>query len=84
MDLYISITDTNDEAPVITDESRALVVPDGTEAGDVIGFITAVDRDASPPNNHVLYLLEDDSHGKFKIDIKTGECLCLVSCTERW
>ena len=72
VDLLISVIDINDEAPVFKDETRELVVPKDAKSGDVIGRVTATDGDATVPNNLVLYVLEDDVMGKFKIDIKTG------------
>ena len=73
VDLHISVVDVNDEAPVFTEHTKELVIPKDAEAGDVIGHMTATDADATLPNNLVLYVLEDDLMGKFKIDLQTGQ-----------
>ena len=84
VDLLISVIDINDEAPVFKDKTRELVVPKDAKVGDVIGRVTATDSDATVPNNLVLYVLEDDVMGKFKIDIKTGLFNSAVLLQERY
>ena len=73
VDLHISVVDVNDEAPVFAQQTEELVIPRDAESGDVIGHVTATDADATLPNNLVLYVLEDDLMGKFKIDLQTGK-----------
>ena len=50
------------------------------QVGDVIGDIKARDNDATYPNNEILYLLQNDRYGKFKVDITTGRC---KDCNDR-
>ena len=49
-----------------------LLVEEDARVGDVIGRIEAKDVDATSPNNEVLYIMESDPFGKFRLDTKTG------------
>ncbi|XP_055954782.1 protocadherin Fat 4-like [Patella vulgata] len=70
--VFISVVDVNDNHPVFLSSTITFTVPEEIEPGGVIGRVMAVDKDATQPNNLLLYLLEDEPSGKFKVDINTG------------
>ncbi|XP_023931546.1 protocadherin Fat 4 [Lingula anatina] len=76
--LKISLDDENDNAPVFQQDAMPVFeVGKDVKAGNMIGSVTALDRDATAPNNEVMYLLDSDAFGKFKVEMKTGEIKAL-------
>jgi len=75
--LTIYIDDVNDEVPRFYTRRKHFVVGEDWEAGRPIGRIHAKDPDATSPNNKVIYLLENDSLGKFSIETYTGNIIPL-------
>ena len=73
--LKIEVEDVNDNFPKFDNSEYRFTVPSSVMSGDVVGRITARDDDATEPNNQLLYLLTNDTLGKFRIDINTGRCL---------
>ncbi|KAM4826977.1 protocadherin Fat 2 [Thomomys bottae] len=70
-DLSITITDTNDNAPQCVPEPSRLKVPEDLPPGTVLTFLDAFDPDLGPAGD-VRYVLLDDIHGTFQIDVLTG------------
>ncbi|KAK2159160.1 hypothetical protein LSH36_157g04090 [Paralvinella palmiformis] len=73
VDYIVHIKDINDNGPVFVAPPDELLVEEDARVGDVIGRIEAKDVDATSPNNEVLYIMESDPFGKFRLDTKTGE-----------
>ncbi|GAB1604982.1 protocadherin Fat 4-like, partial [Argonauta hians] len=71
-DLTIYVQDINDYKPRFVQSSYEFSLPSIVKTGHKIGQLIAIDRDSTSPNNKLLYILESDSLGKFKLDIKTG------------
>ena len=72
-DITIYIDDVNDEVPEFTNRGAQFYVYEDVETGRPIGKLSAVDPDATEPNNKIIYLLESDSIGKFSVDPYTGK-----------
>ncbi|ESO84013.1 hypothetical protein LOTGIDRAFT_229555 [Lottia gigantea] len=70
--ILISVVDVNDNHPKFLSTSFEFDVAEDIKPGGVIGRALAVDKDATQPNNLLLYLLENEMSGKFRLDINTG------------
>ncbi|XP_042544933.1 protocadherin Fat 2 [Dipodomys spectabilis] len=70
-DLIITVADTNDNAPQCVPEPSRLRVPEDLPPGTVLTFLDAFDPDLGPSGD-LRYVLLDDVHGTFRIDLLTG------------
>lgn len=70
--LTIQVEDINDNSPRFLHRSQVLLVKDRVRPGHMIGQVRATDADATDPNKMIIYSLENDGLGKFKVDQKTG------------
>ncbi|XP_067676182.1 cadherin-related tumor suppressor-like [Haliotis asinina] len=77
--LRIDVADSNDNYPEFLETSFTFTLPSVVNAGDIAGKVVARDIDATEPNNKILYLLQDNPLGKFKLDINTGDLILLPS-----
>ncbi|KAM5298302.1 protocadherin Fat 2 [Ctenodactylus gundi] len=70
-DLIITLEDTNDNSPQCVTELRSLKVPEDLPPGTILTFLDAFDPDLGPAGD-VQYILLDDVHGTFHVDLMTG------------
>ena len=69
----ITVTDVNDNAPIIT-SATAMAVDENSAGGAHVGTITATDADASSPNNALTYTATGGSgQALFDVNPATGE-----------
>ena len=71
-DLIVHVIDVNDRTPQFHKGTGYFSVSSVVEVGQVIGVLHADDKDATAPNNKVIYTLENDPYGKFAVDTYTG------------
>lgn len=73
VNLSVSVSDINDNAPVFTQTSYVTSVPENTTEG-VVAVVQASDRDQSELNSRVVYSIQSVvPAGSFSIDSETGE-----------
>ena len=72
-DVTIRVIDRNDISPRFSKNQYSFHIYNKVQTGDIVGRVKAVDLDATSPNNEVMYFIESDSYGKFKINLGTGE-----------
>ncbi|XP_045856204.1 protocadherin Fat 2 isoform X2 [Meles meles] len=70
-DLIITLEDTNDNSPQCITELSSLKVPEDMPPGTILTFLDASDPDVGPAGE-VRYVLLDDAHGTFHVDLMTG------------
>ncbi|XP_036735003.2 protocadherin Fat 2 [Manis pentadactyla] len=70
-DLMVTLEDANDNAPQCIMELRRLKVPEDLPLGTILTFLDAFDPDLGPAGE-VRYVLLDDAHGTFQVDLMTG------------
>uniref|UniRef100_A0A452QUT3 Protocadherin Fat 2 n=1 Tax=Ursus americanus TaxID=9643 RepID=A0A452QUT3_URSAM len=70
-DLTITLEDANDNSPQCITELSRLKVPEDMPPGTVLTFLDASDPDEGPAGE-VRYVLLDDAHGTFHVDLMTG------------
>ncbi|XP_008066005.1 protocadherin Fat 2 [Carlito syrichta] len=70
-DLIIMLEDVNDNAPQCITELSRLKVPEDLPPGTILTFLDASDPDLGP-GGEVRYVLLDDVHGTFRVDLVTG------------
>ncbi|XP_041350814.1 protocadherin Fat 4-like [Gigantopelta aegis] len=81
--LKIDVEDVNDNFPKFVQSEFKCTLSSLVGPGDVVGRVTAHDDDATEPNNQLLYLLTNDTLGKFRVDINTGDLIVLESFFSR-
>uniref|UniRef100_A0A8C3YB10 Protocadherin Fat 2 n=1 Tax=Catagonus wagneri TaxID=51154 RepID=A0A8C3YB10_9CETA len=70
-DLIITLEDANDNSPQCITELRRLKVPEDLPPGTILTFLDASDPDLGPAGE-VQYVLLDDAHGTFHVNLMTG------------
>nr|XP_012326306.1 protocadherin Fat 2 isoform X2 [Aotus nancymaae] len=70
-DLMVTLEDVNDNSPQCITELNRLKVPEDLPPGTVLTFLDASDPDLGPAGE-VRYVLMDDAHGTFRVDLTTG------------
>ncbi|XP_006893802.1 PREDICTED: protocadherin Fat 2 [Elephantulus edwardii] len=70
-DLIVTLEDTNDNSPQCFTELSSLKVPEDLPVGTILTFLDAYDPDLGPAGE-VQYILLDDVHGTFRVDVATG------------
>uniref|UniRef100_U3FY49 Protocadherin Fat 2 n=1 Tax=Callithrix jacchus TaxID=9483 RepID=U3FY49_CALJA len=70
-DLIVTLEDVNDNSPQCITELNRLKVPEDLPPGTVLTFLDASDPDLGPAGE-VRYVLMDDAHGTFRVDLTTG------------
>ncbi|KAM9693635.1 protocadherin Fat 2 [Trichechus inunguis] len=70
-DLVVTLEDVNDNSPQCFTELSRLKVPEDLPPGTILTFLDASDPDLGPAGE-VQYLLLDDIHGTFRVDLTTG------------
>jgi protocadherin Fat 1/2/3 len=70
-DLIVTLEDTNDNSPQCITERNSLKVPEDLPPGTILTFLDASDPDLGPAGE-VRYILLDDDHGTFRVDLTTG------------
>ncbi|XP_032115723.1 protocadherin Fat 2 isoform X3 [Sapajus apella] len=70
-DLIVTLEDVNDNSPQCITELKRLKVPEDLPPGTVLTFLDASDPDLGPAGE-VRYVLMDDAHGTFRVDLTTG------------
>lgn len=70
VDIYVE--DVNDNSPQFEHESYQCSVAEDLPGGSTVLQVTAVDLDASSPNNLVAYRIQSGAQDKFIIDAGTG------------
>ena len=71
--ISITLTDDNDNVPIFRSHCAEYVFED-TAIGDTVCTVSASDRDASAPNNEVVYSLENPPKNlPFMVDFSTGQ-----------
>ncbi|XP_077922884.1 protocadherin Fat 2 [Halichoerus grypus] len=70
-DLIITLEDANDNSPQCITELSSLKVPEDMPPGTILTFLDASDPDVGPAGE-VRYVLLDDAHGTFHVDLMTG------------
>ncbi|XP_076993564.1 protocadherin Fat 2 [Tamandua tetradactyla] len=70
-DLVITLEDVNDNSPQCITELSSLKVPEDLPPGTILTFLDASDPDLGPAGE-VRYVLLDDAHGTFRVDLMTG------------
>ncbi|KAM6224231.1 protocadherin Fat 2 [Rhynchocyon petersi] len=70
-DLIVTLEDTNDNSPQCFTELSSLKVPEDLPPGTILTFLDAYDPDLGPAGE-VHYILLDDVHGTFRVDMATG------------
>uniref|UniRef100_H0XDR7 Protocadherin Fat 2 n=1 Tax=Otolemur garnettii TaxID=30611 RepID=H0XDR7_OTOGA len=70
-DLIIRLEDVNDNSPQCITELSRLKVPEDLPLGTILTFLDASDPDVGPAGE-VRYVLMDDAHGTFRVDLMTG------------
>ncbi|XP_030380643.1 cadherin-related tumor suppressor [Scaptodrosophila lebanonensis] len=71
VNLTITVTDINDNAPKFTSDHFDVVVPDKIHVGEFVFSAKALDLDEGP-NGHVTYNISGDDYQYFAIDAVTG------------
>ncbi|ESO84012.1 hypothetical protein LOTGIDRAFT_229554 [Lottia gigantea] len=72
--LKITLDDINDNLPIFELPNIINVRPDAT-VGSILGSVNASDKDATEPNNQILYELKSGGADKIGIDSNTGELI---------
>ncbi|XP_006863959.1 PREDICTED: protocadherin Fat 2 [Chrysochloris asiatica] len=70
-DLIVTLEDANDNSPQCFTELSRLKVPEDLPPGTILTFLDASDPDLGPAGE-VQYVLLDDVHGTFRVDLMTG------------
>ncbi|XP_062941472.1 protocadherin Fat 2 [Cynocephalus volans] len=70
-DLIVTLKDANDNSPQCITELSSLKVPEDLPTGTILTFLDASDPDLGPAGE-VRYVLLDDAHGTFRVDLMTG------------
>uniref|UniRef100_A0A8I3MSP3 Protocadherin Fat 2 n=1 Tax=Canis lupus familiaris TaxID=9615 RepID=A0A8I3MSP3_CANLF len=70
-DLIITLEDANDNSPQCITELSSLKVPEDLPPGTILTFLDASDPDIGPAGE-VRFVLLDDAHGTFHVDLMTG------------
>lgn len=70
-DLIVTLEDVNDNSPQCITELSRLKVPEDLPLGTILTFLDASDPDLGPAGE-VRYVLLDDAHGTFRVDLMTG------------
>ncbi|XP_036704320.1 protocadherin Fat 2 isoform X3 [Balaenoptera musculus] len=70
-DLIVTLEDANDNSPQCITELRSLKVPEDLPPGTILTFLDASDPDLGPAGE-VRYVLLDDAHGTFHVNLMTG------------
>ncbi|XP_047411467.1 protocadherin Fat 2 [Sciurus carolinensis] len=70
-DLIVTLEDENDNSPQCITEHSSLKVPEDLPPGTVLTFLDASDPDLGPAGE-VRYVLLEDAHGTFRVDLMTG------------
>ncbi|XP_069340449.1 protocadherin Fat 2 [Eulemur rufifrons] len=70
-DLIVTLEDANDNSPQCITEFSRLKVPEDLPLGTILTFLDASDPDLGPAGE-VRYVLLDDAHGTFQVDLMTG------------
>ncbi|KAJ8777143.1 hypothetical protein J1605_014526 [Eschrichtius robustus] len=70
-DLIVTLDDANDNSPQCITELRSLKVPEDLPPGTILTFLDASDPDLGPAGE-VRYVLLDDAHGTFHVNLMTG------------
>ncbi|XP_022445886.1 protocadherin Fat 2 [Delphinapterus leucas] len=70
-DLIVTLEDANDNSPQCITELRRLKVPEDLPPGTILTFLDASDPDLGPAGE-VRYVLLDDAHGTFHVNLMTG------------
>ncbi|XP_057586594.1 protocadherin Fat 2 isoform X2 [Hippopotamus amphibius kiboko] len=70
-DLTVTLEDANDNSPQCITEYRRLKVPEDLPPGTILTFLDASDPDLGPAGE-VRYVLLDDAHGTFHVNLMTG------------
>nr|XP_039326783.1 protocadherin Fat 2 [Saimiri boliviensis boliviensis] len=70
-DLIVTLEDVNDNSPQCITELNRLKVPEDLPPGTILTFLDASDPDLGPAGE-VRYVLVDDAHGTFRVDLMTG------------
>ncbi|XP_058148651.1 protocadherin Fat 2 [Dasypus novemcinctus] len=70
-DLVVTLEDVNDNSPQCITEFSRLKVPEDLPPGTILTFLDASDPDLGPAGE-VQYVLLDDAHGTFRVDLMTG------------
>lgn len=68
----IYLHDVNDNAPQFQDTFYAASVPEDRPGGSPVVTVAAIDRDASAPNNVIVYRIQRGAADKFVIGADTG------------
>ncbi|XP_040851121.1 protocadherin Fat 2 [Ochotona curzoniae] len=70
-DLIVTLEDANDNSPQCITEFSSLRVPEDLPPGTILAFLDASDPDLGSAGE-VRYVLLDDAHGTFRVDLMTG------------
>jgi hypothetical protein len=73
-EVQIKVIDVNDNPPTFLVTNRVFEVNSATPSKTPFAEMAAVDNDASPMNNRVIYLMEG-GYGKFTLDQISGMLL---------
>ncbi|KAL8620285.1 hypothetical protein ACOMHN_042020 [Nucella lapillus] len=71
--VVITLTDLNDETPVLQNTPYTAAIPEGSKEGTLVFTITATDADGSAPNNLITYSIESGGQDRFRVQPDTGK-----------
>lgn len=70
--VVIYLHDVNDHVPEFKKDFYHIAIPENLPAGSFVLKVSAVDRDASSPNNVIVYRIQSGAADKFVISADTG------------
>uniref|UniRef100_A0A2C9JQL3 Cadherin domain-containing protein n=1 Tax=Biomphalaria glabrata TaxID=6526 RepID=A0A2C9JQL3_BIOGL len=70
--IRVNVLDTNDNSPIFELNPYSFSVPENSIKDVAVGNVAATDKDGTPQNNEIYYVIQSGSQDKFQIDSTSG------------